>query len=230
MGVGTKIKEARLAKAITQQQLADALNVARSTVSGWEVGRNEPDLESCVQICQLLKVSLNDLLGATPTAKELSINDRPLFEKRPFTFVDEFGNTIYEVVDKSLLPTPKIFHILDIRGKKIGEIYQSRLHSFPRFRIGIDGYGKILIQKDIREFKTYYSIDSKELAITGNWLSKNFGIVKNGIEIAKVCQGTPIWEVGYHLTILDLSLEPLIIGLIATMILVQNFEVPYMEK
>ncbi|WP_233637909.1 helix-turn-helix transcriptional regulator [Carnobacterium maltaromaticum] len=40
MNIGDKIKEQRLRKELTQEQLSALLNVSRSTVSSWEVGRN----------------------------------------------------------------------------------------------------------------------------------------------------------------------------------------------
>nr|WP_276325603.1 helix-turn-helix transcriptional regulator [Vagococcus teuberi] len=35
---------------MTQEQLSEILNVSRSTVSSWEVGRNYPDLETIIAI------------------------------------------------------------------------------------------------------------------------------------------------------------------------------------
>lgn len=36
--IGTKIKEARLGAALTQEQTAEALGVSRQTISNWENG------------------------------------------------------------------------------------------------------------------------------------------------------------------------------------------------
>ena len=38
MDIGTKIKEARLAAKLTQEQVADELGVSRQTISNWENG------------------------------------------------------------------------------------------------------------------------------------------------------------------------------------------------
>lgn len=62
MNIGDKIKEERLKKEWTQEQLAKLLNVSRSTVSSWEVGRNYPDLETIIAISDLFRISLDHLL------------------------------------------------------------------------------------------------------------------------------------------------------------------------
>lgn len=62
MNIGDKIKECRLKKNWTQEQLAKLLNVSRSAVSGWEVGRNYPDLDTIVSISDLFDISLDKLL------------------------------------------------------------------------------------------------------------------------------------------------------------------------
>lgn len=73
MNIGDKIKEQRLRKEITQEQLSALLNVSRSTVSSWEVGRNYPDLETIVAISDLFGISLDNLLREDTTmTKNLS--------------------------------------------------------------------------------------------------------------------------------------------------------------
>ncbi|EOH97085.1 hypothetical protein UAW_01567 [Enterococcus haemoperoxidus ATCC BAA-382] len=73
MNIGDKIKEQRLKKELTQEQLSELLNVSRSTVSSWEVGRNYPDLETIVAISDLFGISLDNLLREdTEMTKDLS--------------------------------------------------------------------------------------------------------------------------------------------------------------
>ncbi len=62
MNIGSKIKEERLKRKWTQEQVATLLNVSRSAVSSWEVGRNYPDLVTLVSISDLFDISLDNLL------------------------------------------------------------------------------------------------------------------------------------------------------------------------
>ena len=44
--IADQLTAARKAAGMTQEQLADAVHVARSTVSSWERGRTQPDLDT----------------------------------------------------------------------------------------------------------------------------------------------------------------------------------------
>lgn len=60
--IGTKIKDARTAAQLTQEQVAEALGISRQTVSNWENGRTYPDIGSVVKLSDLYGVSLDHLL------------------------------------------------------------------------------------------------------------------------------------------------------------------------
>lgn len=51
---GSKIRDARVARGMTQEELAMALNVSRTTISSWERNRTQPDLELLRQMSGLL--------------------------------------------------------------------------------------------------------------------------------------------------------------------------------
>lgn len=50
-------------KKVSQQDLAKALNVSRSTVSMWETGASDPDTDSLQKIASYFSVSVDYLLG-----------------------------------------------------------------------------------------------------------------------------------------------------------------------
>ena len=56
--LGQRIRNARKAKGMTQEQLASALYVSRQTVSSWENDRSEPDYETLMRIMELLDVKV----------------------------------------------------------------------------------------------------------------------------------------------------------------------------
>lgn len=55
MSIGNKIKEARKAKKMTQQQLADAIGVAKSSISKWEKDIHEPDIVQALKFAKVLE-------------------------------------------------------------------------------------------------------------------------------------------------------------------------------
>ncbi len=63
MNLPDKIKEIRTLKNLTQEDLANACCVTRSTISNWEAGRRKPDWESLIIIADLFNISIGELLG-----------------------------------------------------------------------------------------------------------------------------------------------------------------------
>lgn len=66
-GIGPRLRKQRLEKGWTQQQLADRLGTAKSTVSQYENNVNEPDLTTLIRLSLLLEVSADNLLGLPET-------------------------------------------------------------------------------------------------------------------------------------------------------------------
>jgi repressor LexA len=67
-----RLKELRKERKISQQKLADHLDVARSTVAMWEVGPNQPDSEMLLRIADYFDVTVDYLLGRSDAAAENS--------------------------------------------------------------------------------------------------------------------------------------------------------------
>ena len=63
MGIGNKIARARRGKNMTQEQLAERMQVTRQTVSRWESQTAYPEMEKIVQLSDLLEVSCDYLLN-----------------------------------------------------------------------------------------------------------------------------------------------------------------------
>ena len=62
MQIGSKINQLRKMAGMTQEQFAEKLNVSRQTISKWESGITQPDLESIIKISSMFQVTLDDLL------------------------------------------------------------------------------------------------------------------------------------------------------------------------
>ncbi len=56
-----KMKAARLAKNISQTELAKNIGVSRQTINMIENGVYNPTVELCIRLCKELGVTLNDL-------------------------------------------------------------------------------------------------------------------------------------------------------------------------
>ena len=61
--LGKTIKELRLEEGISQRELGNRLNVCNQTVSFWESGQREPDLDTLLKIAKYFEVTTDFLLG-----------------------------------------------------------------------------------------------------------------------------------------------------------------------
>ncbi len=68
MSLGNKINHCRQQSGMTQEQLAEQMNVTRQTVSNWERGINEPDFDSLCRLAGVFGITLNDFADAAEYA------------------------------------------------------------------------------------------------------------------------------------------------------------------
>ncbi len=61
--IGNFIAERRKAVNLTQMQLAEKLNITDRAVSKWETGRALPDSSIMLELCAILKITVNELLS-----------------------------------------------------------------------------------------------------------------------------------------------------------------------
>ena len=61
--IGKFIQEKRKAKHITQQELAETLNITDRAISKWENGICMPDVGTIPELCKILDITINDLFS-----------------------------------------------------------------------------------------------------------------------------------------------------------------------
>lgn len=62
MSFGEKLRNAREKCGMTQQQVADAMQIDKSTYCGYETGKRQPDVQKIKMLSQILGVSGDELL------------------------------------------------------------------------------------------------------------------------------------------------------------------------
>ena len=68
--IGNFILENRKKKKLTQAELAEKLGVTDRTISNWENGKNMPDLSLFKPLCDILDITINELLSGEEVKKE----------------------------------------------------------------------------------------------------------------------------------------------------------------
>ena len=62
MSIGEKIYRLRMSKGLSQDELADILNVSRQTISNWENDKVTIDIDKAAELCVFFKISPNELM------------------------------------------------------------------------------------------------------------------------------------------------------------------------
>ena len=61
MEIGDKILELRKNVNLSQEQLAEKINVTRQTISKWELNETTPDIKQAKELSRIFKISLDEL-------------------------------------------------------------------------------------------------------------------------------------------------------------------------
>lgn len=76
MSFPARLLDLRQKKELTQNQLAELVNISRSALSLYELGKREPDFETLQKLANFFDVSVDYLLGRTDTKKfDLNIDN-----------------------------------------------------------------------------------------------------------------------------------------------------------
>lgn len=103
MNFGEKLYELRKLKNLSQEEVADKLNVTRQTVSKWETNQSTPDFDKIVPLCELFEISTQELLtGKAPEEKNNNINTQNGENENKVLTKEEVRKKSAEVVSTSI--------------------------------------------------------------------------------------------------------------------------------
>ncbi len=74
--IGLFLKELRKEKNITQEVLAESLNVSNRTVSRWETGNNMPDISLLAQLSEFYHVSIPEIIDGERKSEKMNQETR----------------------------------------------------------------------------------------------------------------------------------------------------------
>ena len=79
--IGMFISECRKKQNITQVQLAEKLNITDRAISKWETGKSMPDSSLMLELCEILNITVTDLLvGEVVSMENNKQNEKLLLE------------------------------------------------------------------------------------------------------------------------------------------------------
>lgn len=71
LNLGEKLKSLRKERSLSQEQLAEKLNVSRQAISKWESNKTCPDIENLILLRDIFNVTLDDLIINKTKSKDM---------------------------------------------------------------------------------------------------------------------------------------------------------------
>lgn len=98
--IGKFIATCRKEKKITQSELAEKLGVTDRSVSNWENGKNMPDLSLFKPLCELLGITINELMSGEKLSKDM--------------YQEKFEENIVNTIDYSTKKITKYSQVISL--------------------------------------------------------------------------------------------------------------------
>lgn len=149
-----KLKKLRKEEGLTQEQLAEKLNVSRQAITKWEVGDGVPDIENLKQISNLFNITIDELIKEE---KEISIEHKEKYSYSEELEIDHskhFDINICKVEEINILSNSEEkvkVEILSEENENLNEIFKIKFDDkYNNLDIDIKNNKKIGIVNDVK--------------------------------------------------------------------------------
>ena len=163
--IGKFIAKMRKEKNMTQQELADKLNVTDRAIGNWENGRRMPDVVFYKPLCEALDISLNELLSGE------RIDKKSIIKKSEENIINSLS-----INEKNMKKSKRIIEVLLVLIVII-------------LFIVINYYKNIYPKFDIYNIAVSTIDNKSEIALKKQAKYKNTNIWYYGIDLAELCDG-----------------------------------------
>ncbi len=155
MTLGQKLKEIRKRFGLSQESLAEIMNVSRQAITKWENDNGIPDISNLKELSNVFGISIDYLLDDNNSLPKLSMKielDKNKYKNKI---------SMYEEVLKEYYPKPYEIYILS-RSKKLNFI-ETLLDTFIAPEIG-----PVSTADDFSDLSPYYLIKKDEIKLLVN--------------------------------------------------------------
>lgn len=131
-----KLKEFRKKANLTQEELAEKINVSRQTIVKWESGESEPTISIAKNIAELFGVTVEEMVGITSRNKEISITKKVWtivlaiiaipFTIMIITMIDPYVEEILNNMNDNVAIAMLIFILVSLVALFGGRVYLKR--------------------------------------------------------------------------------------------------------
>jgi len=138
MKFGDNLRQIRKSKKMSQEQLAEKVNVTRQSVSKWENGESYPEMNNILELCKIFNCKLNDLVHTDMTDissldEEIIMNVVKFNEKKQkevktlsnvISLIGKIGAIVLKVaipfIILAMILVPYIINNVEIKNNEIG--------------------------------------------------------------------------------------------------------------
>ena len=164
MEIGKRIRRLRTNKGVTQEELANALNVSNQAVSRWETGITMPDINLLPSIALFFGITIDEIFNPSPEEK-LERLRRRFYYTEDYLSDDEFKSALSFLKEQEGVydDTAEIWHLL-------AQLYLNRIEKDKKI---VDKYAKKAMRLDAdKSFCVRFLVDS-EHAVYSDWDTAN---------------------------------------------------------
>ncbi|MGT2624846.1 helix-turn-helix domain-containing protein [Streptococcus pluranimalium] len=145
MEFNDRLKELRIQKKLTQQELADLLKVNRVTYRNYETGTNEPKFRTLLELGKIFNVTTDYLLGIT----DINEFDKSYEEniEKSFKEISDATNDYKNKLDNALYRLIKMVEYNSAPKDKIGKEINHIITIIKYKNIDIEPFAKNMIKQ-----------------------------------------------------------------------------------
>lgn len=124
MSFNEKLRSARETKGYTQQEIADLMQIDKSTYCGYETGKRQPDVQKIKLLSKILGVSGDDLLETGYSASHFHAKETA---DSYFNLLSRIRNNLFDRIreDPELPSCYRLKYLFDSSGLNRGDIIDS---------------------------------------------------------------------------------------------------------
>lgn len=123
--IGNFLKKLRKEKGITQEQLAEILNVSGRTVSRWETGNNMPDISILVDIADYYDISIPEIISGERKSEMMNEEERKIAKT-----MSDYATTEKEKIFKEM-KLQSVMGVCENTAKFLTEYYIKKKAAIP---------------------------------------------------------------------------------------------------
>ena len=164
MEIGKRIRQLRTIKSVTQEELANALNVSNQAVSRWETGITMPDINLLPSIALFFGITIDEIFNPSPEEK-LERLRRRFYYTEDYLSDDEFKSALSFLKEQEGVydDTAEIWHLL-------AQLYLNRIENDKKF---VGKYAKKAMRLNADHSFCVRFLTDSEHAVYSDWDTAN---------------------------------------------------------